>query len=118
MRKASDGIVVSFATQNRDRVRKMTNYIQPQLVGGLRHAVQNASETFISDFLDGRAEVLVNVDQRGVVTNTSGATENPKGSGLGAFLEGALKRAQFTPAYDNAKPVAGAINVVADFRRF
>jgi len=110
-------IVVSLATQNRDRVRKMTNYIEPQLVGGLRHAVQNASATFISDLLDGRAEVIVNVDARGVVTGTTGTTENPKGSGLGAFLEGVLKRAQFTPAYDNTKPVAGAINVVADFRQ-
>jgi len=110
-------IVVSLATQNRDRVRKMTNYIEPQLVGGLRHAVQNGSDTFISDLLDGRAEVVVNVDQRGVVTGTTGTTETPKGSGLGSFLEGAMKRAQFTPAYDNTKPVAGAINVVADFHQ-
>jgi hypothetical protein len=110
-------IVVSLATQNRERVRKMTNYIEPQLVGGLRHAVQNASDTFISDLLNGRAEVVVNVDQRGVVTGTTGTTETPKGNGLGSFLEGAMKRSQFTPAYDNAKPVAGAINVVADFRQ-
>jgi len=115
--KGEKRIVVSLATQNRDRVRKMTNYIEPQLVGGLRHAVQVASATFISDLLDGRAEVVVNVDARGVVTGTTGPTENPKGSGLGVFLEGALKRAQFIPAYENAKPVAGAINVVADFQQ-
>lgn len=115
--KGERRIVVSLATQNRDRVRKFTNYIEPQLVGGLRHAVQSGSDTFISDLLDGRAEVVVNVDQRGVVTGTSGTTETPKGSGLGILLEGAMKRAQFTPAYDNAKPVAGAINVVADFRQ-
>ena len=33
-------IVISLATFDRDRVGKMQNYIQPQLVGGLRHTLE------------------------------------------------------------------------------
>jgi hypothetical protein len=37
---------------------------------------------------------------------------------LGNFLLGAIKDAQFTPAYANGKIGAGAINVVANFGEF
>ena len=65
----------------------------------------------------GKAGVGVRVDAKGKVTGTSSISENPKGSGLGLLLDGALKKANFTPAYENGKPAAGAINVVADFSR-
>jgi hypothetical protein len=60
----------------------------------------------------------VSVDARGVVTGTSGISENPKNSGLGILLDGAVKQAQFTPAYENGTPAAGGINVVANFATF
>ena len=109
-------IVVSLATYDRDRVGKLTNYIQPQLVGGLRHTLDKAISSLTQGILvSGKAEVVVSVDPRGAVTGTSGISENPKGSGLGLLLDGAVKQAQFTPAYENGTPAAGGINVVANF---
>ena len=37
-------IVVSLATHDRDRVGKLANYIQPQLIGGLRHTLERADQ--------------------------------------------------------------------------
>jgi hypothetical protein len=109
-------IVVSLATHERERVGKMANYIQPQLIGGLRRTVERALRNLAKGVLvSGRAEVLVNVDARGAVTGTSVISQTPMGSGLGELLNGALKSAQFTPAYENGSPAAGGINVVADF---
>ena len=62
--------------------------------------------------------MLVNVNDKGAVTGTSAISENPKGSGLGNLLESTLKKAQFTPAYENGKATTGGINVVADFGKF
>ena len=56
--------------------------------------------------VSGKAEVVVSVDARGVVTGTSGISENPKSSGLGLLLDRAVKQAQFTPAYENGTPAA------------
>jgi hypothetical protein len=112
-------IVVSLATHDRDRVGKLANYVQPQVIGGLRHAFEKAISSLSKGILvSGKAEAVVSVDSKGVVTGTSGISENPKGSGLGSLLAGAVGRAQFTPAYENGKPVAGGINVVANFGLF
>jgi len=112
-------IVVSLATHDRDRVGKLANYIQPQLVGGLRHTLQKAISSLTQGVLvSGKSEVVVSVDARGVVTGTSGISENPRSSGLGLLLDGAVKQAQFTPAYENGTPAAGGINVVANFGQF
>ena len=112
-------IVVSLATHDRDRVGKLVNYIQPQLIGGLRHTMERTISSLTQGILvAGKAEVVVNVDAKGAVTSTSSITENPKGSGLGMLLDGALKKAQFTSAYENGTPAAGGINVVANFSQF
>jgi hypothetical protein len=117
--KGEELIVVSLATHDRERVGKMANYIQPELVGGLRHALEKQINSLTQGILvAGKAEVVVNVDAKGKVTATSSISENPKGSGLGLLLDGAVKSSQFTPAYENGKAAAGAINVVADFSRF
>ncbi len=112
-------IVVSLATHDRDRVGKLTNYIQPQLVGGLRQVLQAEISSLTQGVLvSGQAEAVVNVDGKGALTGTSGISENPKGSGLGTLLDRAVRRAQFTPAYENGRPTAGGINVVANFSQF
>lgn len=109
-------IVVSLATYDRERVGRLVNYLQPQLVGGLRQALDRAISSLTKGVLvGGRAEAVVQVNNRGAITATSAISENPQGSGLGDLLNGALKGAQFTPAYEDGKPAAGAINVVADF---
>jgi hypothetical protein len=109
-------IVISLATHDRARVGKLANYIQPQLVGGLRPALEKAISSLAQGVLvSGQSEAVVNVDAKGAVTSTSGISENPKDSGLGILLDGAVRRAQFTPAYENGTPVAGGINVVANF---
>lgn len=112
-------IVVSLATHDRDRVSKFENYIQPQLVGGLRHALEQEIAKLTKGILvAGRAEVVVNVDHEGKVTGTSAISESPRGSGLGRLLDDAVRHSNFTPAYENGKPAAGGINVVADFGMF
>jgi len=112
-------IVVSLATHDRDRVGKLANYIQPQLVGGLRHTMEKAISSLTQGVLiPGKAETVVSVDARGVVTGTSGISESPKSSGLGLLLDAAVKQAQFTPAYENGTPAAGGINVVGNFGQF
>ncbi len=112
-------IVVSLATQDRDRVGKMANYIQPQLIGGLRRTIESTLRTLTRGILvAGKAEAVVSVDAKGTITGTSGISENPKGSGLGDLLNNAVRQAQFTPAYENGQPAAGGINVVANFSRF
>jgi hypothetical protein len=112
-------IVVSLATHDRDRVGKLANYIQPQLIGGLRHTLETAIRSLTKGILvSGKAEVVVSVDPKGAITGTSGISENPKGSGLGELLNGGVRKAQFTPAYENGKPTAGGINVVANFGKF
>ena len=112
-------VVVSLATQERERVGKLANYVQPQIVGGLRHALEQQLSSLTRGILvAGRAEAIVNVDEHGKASRISGVTESPKGSGLGALLESAMRKAQFTPAYENGKAAAGGINVVADFGKF
>ena len=112
-------IVVSLATQDRERVGKFENYIQPQLVGGLRHALEKEIRSLTKGILvAGKAEVVVKVNDKGALSGTSDISEDPKGSGLGVLLNEAMRKAQFTPAYENGKPAAGAINVVADFTKF
>jgi hypothetical protein len=113
---AAPVIVVSLGTEERDRVGKMTNYIQPQLIGGLRRAAARVIRQIPHNFpVDGQAEVVVNVDEKGVVKSTKIVGEHPKGSGLGHLLERAIEGAQFTHGFENGKATAGSVNVVADF---
>jgi hypothetical protein len=66
----------------------------------------------------GAAEVLVNVGEQAQITSTSVVAENPKEIGLGDFLIGAVKGAQFTPAYNDGKPAPGAMNIIANFGEY
>src|SRR5262249_6196428 len=112
-------IVVSLATFDRNRVGKLENYIQPQLIGGLRHLLEKVISSLTKGVLvAGRAEGIGKVGEKGNVTGMSDVSETPKGSGLGDLLQSAVKQGQFTPAYDNGKPIAGGVNIVADFTQF
>ena len=112
-------IAISLATHDRERVGKLTNYIQPQLIGGLRqHLEKGERASTINLPAQGAAEVEINVGEHAEVTSTSVLAENPKEIGLGAFLIDAMKDAQFTPAYSDGKPTAGAMNVIANFGQF
>ena len=109
-------IVVSLATHDRERVSKLANYIQPQLIGGLRREVAKIIRQIPHNFpVAGVAQAVVQVDERGALTSASVVGENPKGSGLGDLLSAAIKGAQFTHAYQDGKAVVGAVDVVADF---
>lgn len=109
-------IVVSLATQDRDRIGKLENYIQPQIIGGLRRKLEEARTQLPYEVVAvGNAEVLVKVNERGGIDNTAITAEEPRSSGLGSLVETAVKSAQFTPALSEGKVAAGAINVVATF---
>ncbi len=109
-------IVVSLSTYDRERVAKLTNYIQPQLVGGLRHEIEKVIRQIRRGLpVAGRAETIVKLDEHGAVLSTSPVAESPQGSGLQTLLNNAAKGAQYIHAFQNGKPVAGAVNVVADF---
>ena len=112
-------IVVSLATHDRDRVGKLANYIQPQLVGGLRHTMEEGDQFAHpghSRRRQGGSRGERGCQRRGHRHLRN--SESPKGSGLGHLLDGALKKAQFTPAYENGTPAPAGINVVANFSQF
>lgn len=112
-------IVISLATADRARVGKLARYVQPQLIGGLRRrleAAESRNETQLPN--QGGAEVLAKISERGDFLSSSIVAEAPKEIGLGEFLTGSLKGARFTPAYQDGKPVAGQLNVVANLGEF
>ncbi len=108
-------IVVSLATHDHERVGKLANYIQPQIVGGMRRVMERAESRLEEGvWIKTGAEVIVNLDPEGQITSTSIKGETPEGTGFGLFLEQALRReAQYIPAFSNGKKVPGSINVVA-----
>ena len=109
-------IVVSLATHDRERVSKFANYIQPQLIGGLRARLLRAEAGLPPGvFANGTAEVLVSATEQGKVSSVKTTAQDAKDTGLSALLEATLKDCAVTPAYLNGKPAAGAINVVATF---
>jgi hypothetical protein len=112
-------IAISLATYDHERVGKLINYIQPQLIGGLRRHLEAAERTMPIDLpVRGAAEVVVNVGEHAEITSTSVLAENPKEMGLGDFLISAIKDAQFTSAYSDGRPAAGAMNVIANFGEY
>jgi hypothetical protein len=112
-------IVLSLATADRERVGKLDNYIQPQLIGGLRRRLEEAETNASIDLPnEGAAEVLAKINERGDMVSTSVISENPKEIGLGEFLTGAIRNARFTPAYADGKQTPGEINVVANFGEY
>lgn len=109
-------IIITLTTYDRERIEKMANYIQPQMIGGLRRQIERVMRQIAAGPLPpGHAEVIVKVDARGALTSTKVVAEFPKGSGLGTLLNNAVAGAQFTPAYDNGKPAPGTTDIVADF---
>ena len=112
-------ILVSLATAERERVGKLANYIQPQLIGGLADRLYHTDSTLMWNRpWSGAAEVLFKISERGQIQSSSVISEIPKDSGLGDLLQNMTKDAKWTPAYDNAKPAAGQINVVVNFGEY
>ena len=112
-------ILVSLATAERERVGLLTNYIQPQLVGGLADRLHHTNSTLMWNRpWSGAAEVLFKISERGEIQSSSVISEIPKESGLGELLQNMTKDALWTPGYDNAKPAAGQINVVVNFGEY
>ncbi len=116
--KGAPLIFVSLATHDRERVGKLANYIQPQLIGGLRREVAKIIRQIPHNFpVAGVAQAVVQVDEKGALTSASVVGEIPKGSGLGDLLSAAIKGAQYTHTYQDGKAVAGAADIVADFSK-
>ena len=112
-------IVVSLATAERERVGRLANYIQPQLIGGLSDRLYRTDSTLMWNRpWSGAAEVLFKVNDKGQIQSSSVVSEIPKDSGLGDLLQNMTKDAQWTPAYDNTRPVAGQINLVVNFGEY
>ena len=112
-------IVVSLATAERERVGRLANYIQPQLIGGLSDRLYHTDSTMMWNRpWSGAAEVLFKISETGQIQSSSVISEIPKESGLGDLLQNMTKDAQWTPAYDNTKPCAGEINLVVNFGQY
>ena len=80
-------IVVSLATAERERVGKLANYLQPQLIGGLADRLHHANSSLMWNRpWTGAAEVLFKVNDRGQTDSSSVVSEIPKDSGLGELL--------------------------------
>ncbi|MBA3962118.1 MAG: energy transducer TonB [Chthoniobacterales bacterium] len=111
-------IAVSLATHDRERVGRLANYIQPQLLGGLRQEVAKIIRLIPHKSpVAGIAQATVEVDAKGALTKVTTVGESPKGSGLGELLKAALNGAQCTHAYQDGKATDGAVDVVADFSK-
>jgi hypothetical protein len=112
-------IVVSLATAELERVGKLANYIQPQLVGGLADRLRRANSTLMWNRpWSGAAEVLFKVNERGRTESSSIVSEIPKESGLGDLLRNIVQDGQWVPAFNDGKQTAGQINVVANFGEY
>jgi hypothetical protein len=112
-------IVVSLATADRERVGRLANYIQPQLVGGLTDRLYHMNSTLMWNRpWSGAAEVLFKINERGEIQSSSVVSEIPKDSGLGDLLQNITKDAQWIPASENVKRAAGQINVVVNFGEY
>ena len=86
--KGQPVIAISLATHDRERVGKLVNYIQPQLVGGLRAEVAKIIRLIPHNFpVNGIAQAVVEVNEKGVLQSAKVVGESPKGSGLGDLLE-------------------------------
>lgn len=116
--KSAPVIAISLATHDQERVGKLVNYIQPQLVGGLRREVAKIIRQIPhSSPVAGVAQAIVQIDQTGKLTDAKLVGEAPEGSGLGQLLTVSIRGAQYTHAFENGKAVAGAVDVVADFSK-
>jgi len=112
-------IVVSLATADRERVGKLINYIQPQLVGGLANRLHRANSTLMWNRpWTGAAEVFFRVSEQGKAESSTVVSEIPEDSGLGELLRTLTQDAQWIPAHYNGKPTVGQINVVANFGEY
>ena len=112
-------IVVSLATAERERVGKLANYLQPQLIGGLADRLHHANSSLMWNRpWTGAAEVLFKINGRGQTDSSSVVSEIPKDSGLGELLRTITQDAQWVPAYNDGKPTAGQINVVVNFGEY
>lgn len=111
-------IAVSLATHDRERVGKLANYIQPQLLGGLREEVAKIIRQIPHKFpVAGVAQATAEVNEEGALTQVTTVGENPQGNGLADLLKAALSGAQFTHAYQDGKATSGVVDVVADFSK-
>jgi hypothetical protein len=129
-------IVISLATTDKDKIARMANYIQPQMISTnaelRRRLVRNNSSagtnmaaspmepslisyrTFDIDYMPAghsRADVLAHVDQHGTLTGTEILAESPPNGGLGRALARSLEDAKFIPALSNGRPAAGDFNL-------
>lgn len=112
-------IVVSLATAERERVGKLSNYIQPQLIGGLGDRLQRANSSLMWNRpWKGAAETLFKITARGKAESSSVVSEIPKDSGLGDLLRTITQDGQWVPAYNDGKPSSGQINVVVNFGEY
>jgi hypothetical protein len=112
-------IVVSLATAERERVGKLANYLQPQLIGGLADRLHHANSSLMWNRpWTGAAEVLFKVNGRGQTDSSAVVSEIPKESGLGELLRTITQDAQWVPAHNDGKPTAGQINVVVNFGEY
>jgi|tagenome__1003787_1003787.scaffolds.fasta_scaffold20979480_3 hypothetical protein len=129
-------VIVSLSTTDTDKIARMANYIQPQMITSsaeLRRTIdRNRStvgtkmaaspmepslisyRTFDIDYAPAgtaRAEVLAHVDTSGNVAAIRLLAETPPNGGLGVALTKALQNAKFIPALNNGRPAPGDFNL-------
>jgi len=115
---AQPTILVSLTTADKSKAAAGGNYMQPQMLttfAALERKVYARKELIKQLAAHPVAEVLLNVDQNGNVTNKKILTETTPNGGFGADLMQACDGAKFIPAYADGKPVAGQFNLPMDF---
>lgn len=116
--KSQPTILVSLTTADKGKAASGSNYVQPQMLrsyADIERKMYKWESLLILNRPNAVAEVMMDVDQNGNLTNTKITAEPIKGGGLGTILSKGCEGAKFIPAHANGKRVAGQFNLPINF---
>ena len=112
-------IAVSLTTAESDKIAKMANYQQPQMLDSdalfRRKIFAHRDKYHLRYGAHPGAVVRAHVDAQGKLVSKSIESESPPNGGHGRLLFDVLDEEHFIPAQSNGQPVAGDFEVAIDF---
>jgi TonB family protein len=112
-------IAITLATAENDKIAKMANYQQPQMLDSdalfRRKVFANRDRYNLRYGTHLSAVVVVHVDAQGNLVSKSIASESPPNGGHGRLLLDVMDKEHFIPAQSNGQPIAGDFELAVDF---
>jgi TonB family protein len=112
-------IAVSLTTAESDKIAKLANYQQPQMLDSdalfRRKIFAHRDKYTLRPGLHPGAVVRAHVDAQGKILSKSIESESPPNGGHGRLLLDVLDEERFIPAQSDGQPVAGDFEVAVDF---